>query len=61
MKVYILEWNWSDGYESSNAVIGAYTTYKGAEEAWDKWIANELGDYGMGEEYEMCITEMDVL
>jgi hypothetical protein len=61
MKVYILEWSWSDGYESSNAVIGAYTSVVAAEKAYAEWRReSNLSEYGL-EEYEMRITEMEVL
>ena len=58
MNIFILEWHWSDGYDSCNAVIGVYTSKPAAETAWNRWITRELGDYGMQEEYWMVVTEM---
>lgn len=57
MKIFVLEWLWSDGYDHSNSVIGVYSSQAAAEGAYAEWLGN-TAEYGMEDGYEMQITEM---
>ena len=55
MKVFLLRWVYTDGYDSGDGVIGIYPTKKGAEMAGDAWLVEEDEEY-----YTYTIEEMEI-
>jgi hypothetical protein len=57
MKVYLLQWHFSssDGWDTSDGMIGIYQTEKGAEEAGNLWLGTQDAEY-----YSYSIEEMTV-
>lgn len=57
MKVYLLQWHFSssDGWDTSDGMIGIYQTEKLAEEAGNAWLVDQDVEY-----YTCTVEEVEV-